>query len=105
MNLKINIPKDLKPFVDAALQASGSAAASANDYVSELVADEFQAKLDARVIEIASSWRPVDAPEVAARKEAVASKLKDIPLDKLEAIEAALAAEAVVGPVEEEIKP
>lgn len=105
MNIKINIPKDLKPFVEAALQASGSAAVSANDYIAELITGELQEIADARVIEIASSWRPVDAPEVTARKEAVAAKLKDIPVEKLEAIEAALAAEAVVGPVEEEIKP
>lgn len=104
MNLKINIPKDLKPFVEAALQASGSAAASANDYVAELVADEFQSKLDARVIEIASSWRPVDAPEVAARKDALAAKLKDMPLEKLVAVEDALAAADVAAPVDEPIK-
>lgn len=105
MNIKINIPKDLKPFVESALQASGSSAASANDYVAELITQETQEKTDARVIEIASSWRPVDAPEVTARKEAVAAKLKDIPVEKLEAIEAALEVDAVVVPVAEEIKP
>jgi len=88
MNIKINIPKDLKPFVDAALQTSGSAAESANDYVEELIFGEFQAKADARVIEIASSWKPVDAPEVASRKEALAAKLKGMPIEKLSAMEA-----------------
>ena len=93
MNIKINIPKELKSFVDASLQASGSTAATGNDYIAELIVEEFQAKADARVIEIASSWRPVDAPEVLTRKDELAAKLKNLPIEKLEAIEAVLAEE------------
>lgn len=107
MNIEIviTIPKDLAPFADTAWKASGSGEPSAEAYVASLISTELQENADARVSEVVSSWRPVDAPEVIARKEAVAAKLKDIPVEKLEAIEAALAVESVVGPVEEEIKP
>jgi len=105
IEIDITIPNDLAPFADAAWKASGSGAKSAEAYVASLISTELQEKADARVSEVVSSWRPVDAPEVVARKNELAAKLKDMPLEKLAAIEAVLAAEAVVGPVEEEIKP
>ena len=52
-----------------------------------------QPKLDAFAAEVCGSWQPPEDPAVAERKAAVAEKLKDIPVEKLEAIEAELAKE------------
>lgn len=93
MKIEINIPKNLEPFVESARQASGSAAESAKEYMVELLEQELQAKTDARVIEVASSWRPVDSVEVLTRKQLLVEKLKSMPVETLSALEVIVSAE------------
>ena len=44
---------------------------------------------------VTDSWKPEEAAEIKERRAAAAERLKEIPLDKLEAIEATLAAAEV----------
>ena len=52
-----------------------------------------QPRLDAFAAEVCASWKPPEDPAVVERKALVAEKLKDIPEEKLAAIEAELAKE------------
>lgn len=48
--------------------------------------------LDNLLIDITDSWKPQDSEEVKVRREEAIAHLKEIPVEKLELIEAAIAA-------------
>jgi len=94
--MKLTIDIELSPerekWATNALQNDVAAKETEATTLEEYLAPKLQPFVEEKLNEITDSWRPVDAPEVAAKRDSVAELLKEIPADKLEEIEAAIIA-------------
>lgn len=101
--MKITIDIDLSPerekwattAFQSVAESKETAAATVEEYIGSILKPSVASILD----QVTDSWRPEDAPEVAAKRDQLASKIRDLPPEKLQEIEASIdaaqAAEAV----------
>ncbi len=71
-----------------AVEAKETTAETLDDYLTAIL----QPVVDNLLIDITDSWKPQDSEEIKARREEVIAHLKEIPIEKLEIIEAAIEA-------------
>lgn len=90
MNLNLT-PERLKWATIAwhnSLAEKATEAQSVQEYIETLLQPEF----DARANAISDSWKPVDAPDIAIKRDEISYKISTAPADKIEAIQAVIAA-------------
>lgn len=88
MNLNLT-PERLKWATIAwqkSVEEKTSKAQSVEEYIENLLQPEFEARANA----IADTWKPVDAPEIAIKRDEISDKISTAPADKIEAIHAAI---------------
>lgn len=100
--MKITIDIDLSPerekWATIAFQRDVDAKESDAGTIEEYLAPKLQPFVEDKLNEITDSWKPEETAEIKERRAAAAERLKEAPIEKLEAIEAALAAEVAPKP-------
>lgn len=74
----------------AAVAAKSTKTATVVEYLEKLFKDDLQTELNTRVNGAVTSWTPAEDPAVAARKEAIKTKLSTVDATKLTAVETVL---------------
>jgi len=90
--MQINLTSERLKWATIAFESAKNAKETTAVTVEGYLESVAQSSFDSLLNSITDSWRPVDAPEVAAKRDSVAELLKEIPADKLEEIEAAIIA-------------
>lgn len=100
--MKITIDIDLSPerekwaaiAFQSVVESKETEAATVEEYLGSILKPSVEATLG----QVTDSWKPEEAAEIKERRAAAAAKLSEVPIEKLEAIEAALAAESETKP-------
>jgi len=92
LTIKVNLSPEREKWATSAWQsvlaANETDAATLEEYLSDTLKQSLQDFVDV----VTDSWRPVDTVEVKTRREKAIAALKDIPVEKLELIEASIEA-------------
>lgn len=98
LTFDIDLSPEREKWATTALQRDVEAKESTASTVEEYLGPKLQPFLEQKLSEMTDSWKPEESVEIKERRAAAAALLKEVPIAKLEAIEATLAAEFAPNP-------
>ena len=82
MNLILNLTDEQRSFAEAewkkVVEDKQTETATVEDWMQEIFTPFFQGIYDKKAAEAANSWKPVESPDVAIRKEQVTQQLQAV---------------------------
>lgn len=91
--MKFNLTKDRRTWATSAWQTAVQAGDTTADTLNNYLESILQPFVDQKLNEITDSWKPEETVEIKERRAAAAELLKEIPVEKLAAVEAAISSE------------
>ena len=90
--MKFNLTPEREKWATVAWQTAVEAKETTAETLKEYLTDILQPIVDNLLIDITESWKPQDTEELKARRQEVIAQLKELPIEKLAAVEAAIEA-------------
>lgn len=105
MNLILNLTDEQRAFAESewkkVVEDKQTETTTVEDWMQEIFTPFFQGLYDKKAAEAANSWKPVESPDVAIRKEQVTQQLQAVSEETLKKVEDLIAGKVDVNPIKE----